>query len=191
VTESPFAQAQTFSGPARFQVLAAPENALRPDSGLMALIGRASAGDEILLEQLYEQRNWGVATSNPIADPNPRLEAMIAAARRGARVRLLLDSFFDEEGTDRNNGTTVAYLNALASAEGLDIEARRGNPTLGGIHAKLALVRVGEERWSAVGSLNGGETSFKLNREVVVMTDLAGVHARLAEVFAWDWAQVE
>ncbi len=44
------------------------------------------------------------------------------------------------------------------------------------------------ETWSAVGSLNGGEVSHKLNREAVLLTDLPAVHARLSEVFAWDWS---
>lgn len=189
ISESPFREPQTFTGEARFQVVNAPENALYPDDGLLGLIGRVGAGDEILAEQLYEHRNWGMTTSNPVADPNPRLEAIIAAARRGARVRVLLDSYFDDQASVRNNLATAHYLNTVATAEGLDLEARLGNPTGGGVHAKLLLVRVGDERWSAVGSLNGGETSFKLNREVVVMTDLAGVHTRLAEVFAWDWAR--
>jgi phosphatidylserine/phosphatidylglycerophosphate/cardiolipin synthase-like enzyme len=40
-----------------------------------------------------------------------------------------------------------------------------------------------------VGSLNGGEASHKLNREMMLLTDTLEVHARLAEVFAWDWSQ--
>jgi len=191
VRESPFRAPATFSGLAQFVVISAPENAIRPDAGLNALIRRAGAGDEIILEQLYENKNWGKTTSNPIADPNPRLLALIEAARRGVRVRLLLDSFFDEPDALRSNRATVDYVQNLATTEGLDLEARLGNPTLGGIHAKLALVRLGAERWSAVGSLNGGETSHKLNREVMVMTDLAGVYERLKEVFTWDWAQTQ
>jgi phosphatidylserine/phosphatidylglycerophosphate/cardiolipin synthase-like enzyme len=191
VAQAPFAAPLTFSGFARFQVISAPENALRPDDGLMALIDQAGAGDEILLEQLYEHKHWGESTSNPIADPNPRLQALIAAARRGARVRLLLDSFFDEPADLRSNQGTVAYINTMASRERLDLAARLGNPTAGGIHAKLVLIRLGDVRWSAIGSLNGGETSHKLNREVVVLTDLTGVYERLAEVFQWDWALVE
>ncbi len=179
----------TISGVAQFSVISAPENAIRPDAGLNALLRRTGAGDEIMLMQLYENRNWGETTSNPVADPNPRLQALIAAARRGVRVRLRLDSFFDEPDTLRSNRATVDYVRALAAAEKLDIEAKVGNPTLGGIHAKIELVKVGTEQWSAVGSLNGGETSYKLNREVVVLTDLAGVYDRLAEVFAWDWSQ--
>jgi len=191
IRESPFRTPITVSGPAQFVVISAPENAVRPDAGLNALIRRAGAGDEIMLMQLYENKNWGETTSNPIADPNPRLLALIEAARRGARVRLLLDSFFDEADALRSNRATVDYIQNLANTEKLDLEARLGNPTLGGIHAKLALVRLGAERWSAVGSLNGGEISHKLNREVLVMTDLAGVYERLLEVFVWDWAQTK
>lgn len=36
--------------------------------------------------------------------------------------------------------------------------------------------------WSAVGSLNGGEVSHKLNREVVLLVDAPAIHARLAHV---------
>jgi cardiolipin synthase len=159
--------------------------------GLLALIARAGAGDEIMLIQLYEHKNWGASESNPVADPNPRLQALVDAARRGARVRLLLDSYFDEAEVLRSNRATVDYLQGLAAAEGLALEARLGNPTLGGIHAKLVLLRVDGETWSAVGSLNGSETSYKLNRELVLLVDPPAIYARLAEVFEHDWALAE
>ena len=138
--------------------------------------------------QLYEHKYWGASTSNPIADPNPRLEALIAAARRGAQVQILLDSYFDDGAALRSNQRTIDYINLIAIAEGLNLEGRLGNPTLGGIHAKVLLLRIGEERWSVVGSLNGGEVSHKLNREVVILTDMTGVYDRFQAVFAWDWA---
>ncbi len=137
VQEAPFAQPVTARGPARFVVVSAPENAMQPDDGLFALLQRAGAGDEIMLEQLYEHKYWGDSNSNPIADPNPRLEAVIDAARRGAQVRLLLDSFFDDGENLRSNRATVDYVRAIAAAEGLDLDARLGNPTGGGIHAKI------------------------------------------------------
>lgn len=189
VTESPFREAVTIQATAQFTVVSTPENTMRPDAGLHALLAQAGSGDEILVTQLYEHKNWGASVSNAVADPNPRLEAMINAARRGARVRLLLDSFFDEPEALRSNRATVDYIHALATTEGLDLEARTGNPTLGGIHAKVVLVRLGDHYWSAVGSLNGGEISHKVNREVIVITDMPGVYTRLAEVFAWDWVQ--
>jgi cardiolipin synthase A/B len=112
-----------------------------------------------------DHKQWGAGDSNPIAGPNPRLAL-------------------------RSNRATADYLHTLAQAERLDLEVRLGNPTGGGIHAKLVLVRVGGETWPAVGSLNGGEVSHKLNREVVVMVDHPLVYARLLEIFLHDWALV-
>jgi cardiolipin synthase A/B len=188
VADAPFRSPVAVREVGRFVVVCAPENALRPDTGLNALIARAGAGDEVLLMQLYENKHWGETTSNPVADPNPRLEMLIDAARRGARVRLLLDSFFDDGEDLRSNRATVDYVRAIAAAEGLDLDARLGNPTGGGIHAKLVLVRVGGEHWSAVGSLNGSEVSHKINREVVLLMDHPIVYHRLQEVVLHDWA---
>ncbi len=53
----------------------------------------------------------------------------MAAARRGARVRILLDSFFDDLTSSRSNLRTEEYLTSMARLEGLDLEVRRGNPT--------------------------------------------------------------
>jgi cardiolipin synthase A/B len=113
---------------------------------------------------------------------------LIDAARRGAQVRIQLDSLFDNTQSLRNNQATADYVHALAAAEGLDIEARVGNPTGGGLHAKLFLVQVGGEHWSAVGSLNGSEISHKMNREVMLMVEHPLVYERLLEVFLHDWA---
>jgi cardiolipin synthase len=188
VADAPFGAPLSFHGQAHFTLVTAPENALRPDAGLLALINQAGPGDELALMQLYEQRHWGPAASNPLADPNPRLEALIAAARRGAKVRILLDSFFDDPADQRNNAATVAYVRAVAAAESLDLQAQIGNPTAGGIHAKLLLARLANQTWSAVGSLNGGEVSFKLNRELVLLLDSPAIYARLHVVFDHDWS---
>ncbi|MBK8050019.1 MAG: hypothetical protein IPK16_24690 [Anaerolineales bacterium] len=187
VTEAEFTQPVEVHGPVTSIVMSAPENALRPDVAILGLLERAGSGDEISLMQLYEQKYWGDVTSNPTADPNPRLQALIGAARRGAQVRVLLDGYFDDDASPRSNSATVNYLNAIAAAEHLNLAARLGNPTAGGIHAKLVLVRLGEERWSAVGSLNGSEVSYKLNREVVLLVDRLEIYVRLHEVFLHDW----
>ncbi len=187
VDAAPFAQPVSASGPARFTLVSAPENAVLLDDGLHGLIQRAGAGDAIHLVQLYEHKYWGDGNSNPIADPNPRLQLIIDAARRGATVRVLLDSFFNKPDDLRSNQATAEYLNTIAAAEGLDLAAATGNPTRGGIHMKLVLVRVGGETWSAVGSLNGGEVSHKVNREVMLMVNHPAVYERLLEVFTHDW----
>jgi hypothetical protein len=94
------------------------------------------------------------------------LQLLIEAARRGAKVRLLLDGFFDEGEALRSNQATPEYLAEIADAEHIDIEAAVGNPTGGGTHAKWVLLRIGGVKWSALDSLNGGEVSYKVNRGV-------------------------
>ena len=65
-----------------------------------------------------------------------------------------------------------------------------GNPIGDGIHAKWLLARVDGVTWAALGSLNGGEISYKVNREPVLMTDHPLVYARLFAIFAHDWTLV-
>jgi len=172
-------------------LFSAPESSLYPGP-LLALLEAAGRGDVILAQQLYEQPFWGTGASEPVQDPNPRLEALIAASRRGATVRLLLDAFFDTPSNPRSNAATVTYVNALARREGLDLAARLGNPTGLGLHAKLHVLSLSGSgragRWVVLGSLNGGEVSHKLNRELAVALASATAHAHLSEVFWADWA---
>jgi len=185
---APFRQPVVYTGDFAFALLTTPEDSTRPDNPLAALIGRAGAGDEIRWVQLYEHKYWGDTFSNPVADPNPRLAALIDAARRGASVRVLLDSFFDEPDGDRSNRATVDYLRLVAQSEGLDLQALTGNPAGAGIHAKVGALAVGDERWLLVGSVNGSEVSHKINREVSLLVNAPLLYDRLVEVFQADWA---
>ena len=173
-----------------FQLFHAPEQSLRDQDSLLGLIGRAGPGDTILVEQLYEHTYWGPESSDVARDPNPRLEAYINAARRGATVRVLLDAYFDNQNLNspRSNLRTVEYLKAVAAAEGLDLDARRRNPTGEGIHNKMVLARIAGQGWVVVGSLNGGEVSAKLNREMNLIVASDEVYQYLAELFWFDWA---
>ena len=128
--------------------------------------------------------------SDPVADPNPRrLEMVLDAARRGAHVQLQLDDLFDDGEALRSNDAAVHYMRSIAATEGLDLDARLGNPTGGGIHAGARAGAGGRETWSAVGSLNGGEVSHKLNQKCCSWWTRPAIYNRLAEVFAWDWAR--
>ncbi len=108
------------------------------------------------------------------------------ARREGARParRLLRHQDLD---SPRSNLRTVEYLTALAQAEGLDLQARRRNPTGEGIHNKLVLAQIGGRGWTGVGSLNGGEVSAKLNRELALLVGSDAAYAYLADVFWYDW----
>lgn len=170
-----------------FEVCQAPEHSLRTRDCFLGLVGRAGEGDMLLIAQLDEPTFWGPATSSVEADPNPRLQAYIDAARRGARVRLLLDSFFDDLASSRSNLRTAEYLTAIARTEGLDVEVRRANPTGLGLHNKMALAQIDGHGSVMAGSLNGGEVSAKLNREMSLVVSSDEAFSFLADVFWHDW----
>lgn len=180
-----FSQPLTVEGEFAFEIVQSPENSLRTVDGLLGLLGQAGSGDTLLVEQFYEHVQWGPG-GDPEADPNLRLEAYVDAARRGAAVRILLNSFtfgdYQNENVD-----TVAYLRSIARTEGLDLQARIGNPTHLGVHNKMVLAHIGGRGYIHVGSINGSEVSSKLNREVALQVQSDGAYAYLQEVFDYDW----
>ncbi|HEX6387667.1 MAG TPA: phospholipase D-like domain-containing protein, partial [Anaerolineae bacterium] len=182
-----FPMPTTFTGSFAFEVVQAPENSLRDRDGLLGLVGQAGAGDTILVQQLVERPYWGETSSNAVDDPNPRLEAYIAAARRGADVRLLLDEHFDDSRSPVSNAATCAYVTAIAAAEALSLECTLANPAGLGIHNKMVLLEIGGRGYVHVGSLNGSEQSSKGNREVALQVQSDGAYALLAEMFGRDW----
>jgi phosphatidylserine/phosphatidylglycerophosphate/cardiolipin synthase-like enzyme len=179
----------TVSGSFSFEIVQSPENSLRDSDSLLGMVARAGAGDTVLVEQLYEYKFWGPTTSNPAADPNPRLEAYIAAARRGAKVRILLDSVFDDPGDVRGNTATCAYVNGIDLAESLDLECKKGNPTGTGIHNKMVLVLDDGQGYVHTGSINGSENSSKNNREFAVQVQSTEAYDYLVGVFWYDWGE--
>ena len=176
----------SFVGTFAFELVQSPENSLRDQDGLLGLINRAGAGDTVLVEQLAERPYWGASTSNPTDDPNPRLEAYISAARRGATVRLLLDEFFDDGGVV-SNSATCQYVKTIAQTESLALDCALGNPAGLGIHNKMVLVQVNGRGTIHVGSLNGSEQSSKGNRELALQVQSDGAYTRLADMFNRDW----
>ena len=183
-----YAAPVAFQGLFAFSVVQSPESSLRTEDGLLGLLAQAGEGDTVLVQQLTERPYWGISTtSNPQEDPNPRLEAFIDAARRGARVRLLLDSFFDEESSAISNTATCAYVNEVAMMEHLALQCALANPAGLGIHNKMVLAKIGGRGWVHVGSLNGTELSSKGNREVALQVQSDGAYAYLAAMFDGDW----
>jgi cardiolipin synthase A/B len=179
------------TAPLTFEVLTAPESALRASDALLGLIGRSRAGDSIDVEQLDEPPHWGNSTGNAIGDPNLRLEALIAAAGRGAKVRLLLDRYFDVPTETMSNAATVQYiesLRAISPTLRANLEARLGDPALYGLHNKMFLFNLGGRKVVHAGSLNGTETSNKANREVALQVESSAAYGYLRSMFEYDWA---
>ncbi|MFN2296244.1 MAG: phospholipase D-like domain-containing protein [Candidatus Promineifilaceae bacterium] len=182
-----FPQAVTFPNVAAFELQQAPENLLRFDDGILGLIGRAQKGDTLLIQQLQERPHWGPTASNRADDPNLRLEYFISAARCGATVRILLDSFFDEADSPVSNAATCALLNGLAREENLHLQCRQANPTGQGIHNKMILAHIDGQGYIQVGSWNGTELASKGNREVALFAQSDAAYEYLANMFETDW----
>lgn len=176
----------TVGGTLGFEIVQSPDNSLQTHHGLLGLINRAGYGDTVLVEQLEERPYWGNTQSNPIADPNPRLEAYINAARRGAAVRLLLDSFFDDPNSPVSNFATCNYVNTIAQNEALNLRCTRSNPAGLGIHNKMVLVQINGQGFVHVGSLNGSEQASKGNRELALQVQSNQAYAFLADMFNRD-----
>jgi phosphatidylserine/phosphatidylglycerophosphate/cardiolipin synthase-like enzyme len=175
-----------FHGQFTFELQHSPENSLRDLDGLLHLIGSSGLGDTLLIQQLQERPHWGPSGSNATEDPNPRVEAYIAAAQRGARVRLHLDGFFDDADSDISNSATCRMVNKIAREEGLRLSCALGNPTGLGIHNKMILAHVAGQGYVHVGSLNGTELSSKGNREVALLVQSDGAYEILSEMFKDD-----
>lgn len=181
-----YSQAAGFHGTFGFELIQAPENALRDRDALLGLVERVGAGDTLLVQQLSERPFWGSSGSNPADDPNPRLEAYLSAARRGARVRLLLDAYFDDGGPVSNEAT-CARLHAIGRAEALDLRCALSNPTGLGIHNKMVLAQINGRGYVHIGSINGSENAAKANREVALQVQADGAYTLLAGMFWADW----
>ncbi len=170
---------------AAFELSQSPDNSLRPDRGYLGLVNAAGDGDWIFVQQQYERPHWGYGERRR---SNPRLDAYLEAARRGAHVRILLSGNREAPKSEASRD----MLNAAALEENLDIQVRLGwlprTPSRKDpIHNKMLLARLGEERWSHVGSANGSATASLYNREVGLSVRSEGLHGHLLEVFAADW----
>jgi phosphatidylserine/phosphatidylglycerophosphate/cardiolipin synthase-like enzyme len=184
---SPQQPAQSFTGTMTVEPVISPDISLMENHGILNLLNTASGTLE--LEFLQMPTWWGPESGSPSTTPNLILEAVIEAARRGVAVRVLLDSnWFNTDPNDpRDNDDTVAYLNAVAAAESLPIEARLinlGATALEKIHNKGITISNGK---TLISSINGSENSFKRNREAGLIIDYAPVAAYYVAIFDYDW----
>lgn len=165
----------------RFRVtpIIGPDNTLDPG----AIIGlMRSAKTSIEIEQFYASKDWG-------GSPNLYLEEAIAAARRGVRVRLLLDSSpynIDENDASDNDDTIAAVLDAAAS-EHLPIQAKLVNSSAHGllkVHNKGMLV---DSNAVLISSLNWNLNSVTMNREIGLIVENRRLAGFFLSVFEYDW----
>jgi hypothetical protein len=120
---------------------------------------------------------------------NVFLDELVAGARRGVEVRLLLDaSWFNADEDDPiDNDDTVLYLNTIAANEVLDLQAKLVDLEVHGLtqlHTKGFVV---DARTVLVSSVNWNRNSPTANREAGLLVESEAVAAYFEDVFAWDW----
>jgi len=148
-------------------LLVTPDNA---EGRLLGLLDNAT--DSIAVQQVTLGRPG-----------NPLRRAILRAARRGVRVRLLLSGAWYARAENRD---VAEALRELSRRESLPLEVRVANPAgrFGKLHSK-GIVIDGDQ--AVVGSINWNNNSLRRNREVAVVLHGTEAGAYYTEVFLGDW----
>lgn len=178
----------TYSGKATVTRILSPDNTLDREHGFLGLLRNAKT--ELLISAAYINHWWGSASAeeNLTNYPQPYLTEIVAAARRGVDVKVLLDRRNVKADSKRDNHYVVTYLNGLAKRENLKLEARLVNMDGSGIgrtyHNKSLIV----DGAVVISSVNGSENSFRYARELAIKVDEAPeVTGYYRTLFQHDW----
>jgi cardiolipin synthase len=109
------------------------------------------------------------------SDPS-LLKAVIAAKRRGVKVRVILNA--SRRDGERDNEATQRRL------ERADVEVSNGNPAFHVTHEKSMVV---DDTLALVGSLNWATRNLKTTRDYAVMTARRHDVEEIMECFEADW----
>ena len=153
-------------------------------SGLLALLDNAKTSIDV--EQMTLDSNWGSPD-----EASPLVASLVAAARRGVAVRVLLndESVFDRPGgkSKSKNIPTAELLNKLGTDESINISARIADVKamkVDYIHNKGALV---DGNLTLVSSINWNENAVEKNRESAVIVESAEIFSHYELLFENDW----
>lgn len=148
-------------------VLVTPDNA---EAGLVARLDNAT--DSIDVQQVTIGRPG-----------NPLLRAVIRAAGRGVRVRILLSSAWYAREENRR---LAEALSRRARQENLPLSVRLATPSgrFGKLHSKGIVI---DRDMAIVGSINWNNNSLRRNREVAIVLRGREPAAYFRSVFLADW----
>jgi len=155
---------------------------LAPDTAMSneTILGMINSAEEtIFVKQFSTGRFWGV-------EPNPFIAALIEAAKRGCKVKVLLDSRRYNLDDWNDNDEAMAWMNSVAREENLSLYAELADLDLLGlqkIHNKGLIV---DGKVVIISSLNWNARSIR-NREVGVIVENSAIAAFYTDVFFHDW----
>jgi len=156
---------------------------ISPDTSYLIEDMISGAKRSVEIEQAYI-KNWS-------SGRNPYLEEAIGAARRGASVRIILDSYYYNVDGDDDNDEMAAYINSIADTESLNLEARLAKTGYGmpvKIHNKGVIV---DSEEVLISSVNWNENSPQMNREAGIIAEGSEIAGYYRDVFSHDWESAE
>jgi phosphatidylserine/phosphatidylglycerophosphate/cardiolipin synthase-like enzyme len=169
-------KATVFKGIASFIPLLSPDVT---EDVLLGIINGTTK--RLYTEQLSCDLDWHLQSGVTQKQRSPLLDAVVAAARRGVEVKVLLDSNFLDTS---DNDEVVAYLNEVANAEGLRLEARLADiPNITLVHNKGMVA----DDLVLVSSINWVDSAVRDNREVGVAIRMEGLDDLYISYFMKDW----
>ncbi len=171
--------AKTIEGEFTISPILSPDTSLLETKSIIGVLN--SAQKSICIELLGCSIHWD-------SYPNLYLESAINASRRGCKVKILLDGeYIDAEENKTANLDAAEYVNNIARAEHLDLEARVikfEKNYLSKIHNKGILVD-GEK--VVISSINWNYNSVAKNREAGVIIENKDAAEYFENVFLFDW----
>jgi len=177
--------AQRIATPATVTPVLAPVHALLETLALPGLM--RSATRTLDLQQPTIPLYWtGAGPDSPETTPNLLLSEVLAAARRGVRVRIVLGGRYLNPQDPKDNTHTRDWLTTIAKAEQLPIEARILDyaATGMGVHNKGIIV---DAQRVLISSINWTENSPLYNRELGLIVQSEAVAAYFGTLFGQDW----
>jgi phosphatidylserine/phosphatidylglycerophosphate/cardiolipin synthase-like enzyme len=147
-------------------------------SALLRNLGGTRAGDSIDIAMFY-------------LSERDVIRALLAAAKRGVAVRVILDPNKDAFGREKNGIPNRSVASELAAASDGAIDIRWYRTHGEQFHAKLVAVRTAKEFWFTLGSANLTRRNlgdFNLEANVAVSVPLnAGIAAAVSTWFETLW----
>ena len=159
-----------------------------PDSSVTQpfLLSPVSSASSMLIEQFQVDLEWSTRWSSS-SELSPLIEGVGEGMRRGAEVRMLMDSTWFNAA---RNGAVLAYLQSESENASCDAEFRLLDPDnpVAMIHNKGAVLNGTR---TLVSSNNWVYSSFARNRELAAFIDSDEIAMFFSRAFELDWSPDE
>jgi phosphatidylserine/phosphatidylglycerophosphate/cardiolipin synthase-like enzyme len=159
------------------EFLTSPESSM---VGLMAFI--ESAQETLDVELMSFNPMWGKT-----GEVSPLFNAIVAAAKRGVKIRVLVNDSTVFGGDNDSEMKLLAMLENVAKENHLPIQAAIADlpkMKVKYIHNKGALA---DGYKTLISSINWNQNSVENNRETAISVDSRSINEHYQSIFNWDW----